>query len=485
MKITTMTYSDQDRIKTFLKNQDVSLKGLTLIADEDEIKGIVNTADFKIITYLNAVDSKTEYDLLKAISQFLLVDDEPHFNTYEEVYAFINAQKSRVYSLDHFKAFMHELYDIQFALPCVHIGGTNGKGSTTNYTKQVLMEAGYKVGCFTSPALVRRTDIIKVNDVSISEELLVAISNHFMDIWVAHELSLFEIEMFICVIYFLMNHVDIALFEVGLGGTLDATNIIKPLLAVNTNIGLDHVDYLGDTYESIAENKAGIIKDGIDYMTGETRDVCLDVFKRETEKHHSQLLVIDHPQNYEVSDGIDYDYHGYHIHLNTLAVYQVDNSALAINILEYIRPYFNWSDDNLIDGLANAFWAGRFEKISDKPLIYIDGAHNKEGMTAFYESAKHFHEPHIIFSALRDKDTHHMMEILCSLSSHVTVTQFSHYRAQSAELLAEDFDVEIDLDWHHAINEALTKDDVILITGSLYFISQVRPYLISRLSLVK
>ncbi|MGX8680858.1 MAG: bifunctional folylpolyglutamate synthase/dihydrofolate synthase, partial [bacterium] len=318
----------------------------------------------------------------------------------------------RVYSLDHFKAFMKRMGDPQFGLSCIHIGGTNGKGSTTNYIKSVLMKAGYKVGMFTSPAMVSRTEIIRVDDIAISEEWMVYYASRYLDDWLDARLSMFEIEMFIAVMYYLQHGVDVALFEVGLGGALDATNIIHPLLAVNTNIGLDHIDYLGDSYESIAENKAGIIKDGVDFMTGETREICLAVFRRIAMSHHSRVITIDPVDHYTVDEGISYHYHGHDVFLATDAVYQVDNSALAINVLEYIRPVFPFTEEHLIEGLKHAFWAGRYEVLSTKPLIVIDGAHNKEGMEALARSAKTLHHPHIIFTALRDKDTTHMLEIL-------------------------------------------------------------------------
>lgn len=403
---------------------------------------------------------------------------EGSFNNYDDVYKFIMSQKSRVYSLDHFKAFMKSLYDPQLGLCTVHIGGTNGKGSTTNYTKEVLMRAGYKVGTFTTPALIKRTDITKVNDVAIDEDTIVQYANRFMKRWISFELSLFEIEVMITVLYFIEQGVDIALFEVGLGGELDATNIIHPLLCVNTNIGLDHIDYLGDSYESIARTKAGIVKDGIDYMTGDHRDIVLTIFKEVTDSHHSQLIEIKPPKDVTYEPEIEYDYMGYHVHLNTNASYQVDNSALAINILEYIKKEFPYTRKDLEEGLYQAKWAGRFEKICDDPLIIIDGAHNKEGMEAFVKTASKYPCPKIIFSALKDKDYHHMLEMLLELSDDVTVTEFPHVRRAEAETLAEDFPVKIEKDWHKAVDEALKYKGTIFITGSLYFISMVRSYII-------
>lgn len=408
-----------------------------------------------------------------------ILNDTHHFSTYEEVQTYIDKQPMRVYSLEHFKDYARYHFNIQYVLKAVHIGGTNGKGSTLNYTKEVLKHAHYKVGTFTSPSLDERLDIIKINDLSISEKVYVKLANRFMASFTKAELSKFEMEVFMAILYFIYKGVDIALFEVGLGGSLDATNIIGPLLAVNTNIGLDHTEYLGNTYKEIARNKAGIIKDGIPYMTGETRIACLDVFYEEARKHGSELIVIDPVSDVTcLDDGLHFDYHGYHIHLTTHAYYQAQNAALAINILETIEELFPFTTDDLVEGLKQAHWAARFEKVHEHPLIIIDGAHNKEGMEAFCQSAKAYDHPHVIFSALGDKDTHAMLSLLLDVTDDIVVTEFEHPRAASAETLAEDFNVTINKDYHACVDEALQmKDRTIFITGSLYFLAKVRAYL--------
>lgn len=401
------------------------------------------------------------------------------FKTYDEVVNFIASQKDRVYSLDNFKRYMDDLGNPQYRLPCIHIGGTNGKGSTTNYIKEVLKESGYKVATFTSPALFSRLDIIRINDEFIDEQTMVKYANMYVERWLAYEISMFEIEVFIAIMYFIEQEVDVAIFEVGLGGTLDATNIIKPLVAVNTNIGLDHIAYLGDNYTSIALNKAGIVKEGIAYITGEKKPECLEVFQKVCQEHHSQLLQVGDITNIHDGSEVSYQYRGYQITLHTPALYQIQNSALAIEVLLYIKQkgYFTFSDVQLINGLYKATWAGRFEIIHENPLIIIDGAHNKEGMEAFYECAKKYENIKIIFSALQDKDTYHMLECLLRLTNDVTVCQFEHVRAASVDVLKNGFDVKVQPDYKLAIDEAFMHPGVVFITGSLYFIAQVRAYI--------
>lgn len=406
--------------------------------------------------------------------------DEGKFQTYDEVHDFIAQQKDRVYALDNFKRFMNDMGNLQNLLKTIHIGGTNGKGSTTNYIRSVLQLAGYKVATFTSPVLVTRLEIMRINNVHIGDQEIIEYANRYMSLWLEYELSIFEIEVFIAIMYFIKHRVDFAIFEVGLGGELDATNIISPIISANTNIGLDHTEYLGDTYEKIARTKGGIIKDNVPFITGEKKTECINVFQEICQQHHSPLLFVQPITNIQDSNTeVTFDYRQYHVVLETSARYQSENSALAIEILVYLKEngYIELTDEILLQGLKMAVWAGRFEVVNKHPLIIIDGAHNKEGMEAFYQSAKKYKNIKIIFSALRDKDTHAMMELLLKLSKDVTVCEFDFYRAQSAEKLAETFPVKIEKDWHKAIDEAFYHDGVVFITGSLYFISQVRPYI--------
>ncbi|MFR7591164.1 MAG: GNAT family N-acetyltransferase [Longibaculum sp.] len=410
------------------------------------------------------------------------------FTTYDQVHDFIASQKDRVYALDNFRRFMQDMANPQTLLKTIHIGGTNGKGSTTNYLRSVLQKAGYSVATFTSPVLVTRLEVMRINNQHILEDEIIAYANRYMNLWLEYELSMFEIEVFIAIMFFLKHRVDFAIFEVGLGGELDATNIVSPIIASNTNIGLDHTEYLGDTYEKIARTKGGIIKDYVPFITGEKKKECIQVFQEICLTHHSPLLFVQPITNIQDNQQqVSFDYRQYHVVLQTSARYQCENSALALEILLYLREngYAQFDDATMLQGLKDAMWAGRFEKVCDHPLMIIDGAHNKEGMEAFYQSAKKYSHIKVIFSALRDKDTHAMMELLLKLTDDVTVCEFDFYRAQSAEKLAESFPVKIEKDWHKAVDEAFGYDGVVFITGSLYFISQVRPYIQKQLSLKK
>ena len=289
------------------------------------------------------IESKQVKHGIELISMIYHSIDEQRFTTYDQVHDFIASQKDRVYALDNFRRFMNDLCDPQKLLKTIHIGGTNGKGSTTNYIRSVLQKEGYQVATFTSPVLETRLEIMRINNQHIQEDEIILYANRYMSLWLEYELSMFEIEVFIAIMFFIKHQVDFAIFEVGLGGELDATNIVSPIVAVNTNIGLDHTEYLGDTYEKIAQTKGGIIKDYIPFITGEKKQSCLHVFQNICQQHHSPFIQVQAIENvHDTAQQVTFDYRGYHIVLNTSARYQNENSALAIEeVIQQAKSYQN------------------------------------------------------------------------------------------------------------------------------------------------
>lgn len=406
-----------------------------------------------------------------------------HFFCYEDVYDFISQQKSRVYELNHFKKLMKYMGCPQNLLKSIHICGTNGKGSTTNYVRSVLENHGYKVATFTTPVLTTRLEVMRVNQVPINENRFLEYANKYMSLWLEYELSVFEIEVFIAIMYFIECHVDFAIFEVGLGGELDATNIIQPIVCANTNIGMDHTEYLGNTYADIAKAKAGIIKDGIAFITGEKKQECIEVFQMIAKQHQSPLLFVKAIENKKQQQGkVSFDYCQEHVVLDIPAIYQCENCALAMEILYFLheKKYIQLNRKIMLNSLKTTIWQGRFEIMHYDPLIIIDGAHNAQGMDAFCKSARAYQNIKVIFSALKDKDTHSMIRDLLQITNDITVCEFNFYRAQTAKKLAENFPVKIEKNWRYAIDEAYHHKGTVFITGSLYFISQVRAYLVEK-----
>lgn len=389
------------------------------------------------------------------------------------------------FNLDHFKALLEKLGNPQLKLKTVHIAGTNGKGSTTDYLRSILQTAGYKVGTFTSPHLEVHNDRIRINNVYISDEELLEYGNRFYTLIEENELSMFEIDTLIAIYYFCEKNVDIALFEVGLGGRLDATNVILPLVSLITSIGYDHMDILGHTLEEISFEKAGIIKENIPLITAEDKENCLFVFKSICEERSSDFLKIHPAKNVIIGDSIQYEYHHLIIQLNTLAIYQIKNSSLAIECALYLCELgYTISDENIRMGISSTQWKGRFETISLNPHIIIDGAHNMHGIDALVESTRLCKKPLIIvFSALKDKETEKMIHALVDIGDEVIVTEFEFYRAATLETLSMNNRVTSIRNPYDAIKYAIKQSagGTCLITGSLYFISEVRQVLLPQI----
>lgn len=360
------------------------------------------------------------------------------------------------------------------ALQSIHIAGTNGKGSTTNFIRSICQAQGYKVGTFTSPHLVRHHDRFRVNDIDISDEKLLELINRSYPYWDEYDITMFEIDMLIATWFFLDEKVDVAIFEVGMGGRKDATNVLRaPLAQIITNISLDHMAQLGDTVEEIGTEKAGIIKETGLVLTGELRPTVLEIFKEKANRPIYELQEI-------VDQGIrTFKYRDSVIKLQSYAKYQYRNAALAFETCYQLNEHnlLKFDLDNIVKGLENTIWKGRFEVVSEKPLTIIDGAHNQDGIQKLIDSLSDFPRPiNIVFSALKDKETDSMIHQLMTIADKLIVTTFDFYRAQSMENLRIDESIVGFEDYKEAIQyaQSITTEGTLVITGSLYFISEVR-----------
>ncbi|PKM64060.1 MAG: bifunctional folylpolyglutamate synthase/dihydrofolate synthase [Firmicutes bacterium HGW-Firmicutes-20] len=409
------------------------------------------------------------------------------FSDIESALAAISKRTStNTFALKLFAQLMEDLGNPQYQLNCLHIAGTNGKGSTANYLRSVLETAGYKTGLFTSPHLINHNDRLRINNIPISDEELLNYINRTIPYWQKYSLTMFEIDTLVAIWHFLDHKVDWAVFEVGLGGRLDATNVVFGKVCVITNIGFDHMEYLGDTLGKIAFEKAGIIKSGSVVFTGVNDEESLSVISRVCADRECPLSVV----NSDISSTLDgwkqsYMYKGLNVEVKSVAKYQILNSALAIEALCYMRDsgWITLSDELLLTGIKEAKWLGRFEVVSEVPLVIVDGAHNEHGIKALVESLSTLPRPLVtIFSALKDKETDKMLRMLVDVSNEVIVCEFDFYRAQKAEVLGKGFDVSIIPDFLEAYQEGLLRSEggTLLITGSLYFISMVRACIISK-----
>lgn len=398
---------------------------------------------------------------------------------------------------------LNRLDNPQHKLKTVHIGGTNGKGSTTTFLRCLLEEQGLQVGTFTSPYIETFNERIAINGEPIPDNELVRLVEKIkplvddMDtVETLKNAVEFEILTAIMFQYFLEKNVDIVLVEVGLGGRYDCTNVITPLASAITTIGLDHIDILGDSLEEIASQKAGIIKKDVPVVIGKMDEVAFNVIKEEADSLNSPIYRygVDFSSKYIQPDenwGEIFNFRSStldlsHVVISLLGKHQVDNASVAIQLYDIISKKLGLKTSNkdIQKGLKKAFWPGRMEKISDEPLIVLDGAHNDHAMQVMVNNLKtEFKGRHIhaIFGALSTKDIESMIKDLKSVPTlDLKVTAFNYPKAFTKEQY-EAMGLIAYTEWQEALADTLaelTGDDLVLITGSLYFISQVRETLL-------
>lgn len=294
----------------------------------------------------------------------------------------------------------------EFKFKTVHVGGTNGKGSTSHMLASVLQEAGYKVGLYTSPHLKDFRERIKINGKEVSKQFVISFIKKHKPFFEQHTLSFFEMTVGMAFDYFSKKKVDIAIIEVGLGGRLDSTNIITPLVSVITNIGLDHTQFLGDTLEKIAGEKAGIIKPNTPVVIGETQIETKSVFTETAKNNNSEIYFAD--QN--ITSILDSDLKG---------SYQQKNIKTVLQTLQILKQNsFNISQKNIALGLnsvvSNTGLKGRWQILQESPKVICDTAHNKEGLTYVVNQLKTevYNKLHIVFGVVSDKDLSTIIAIL-------------------------------------------------------------------------
>ena len=389
-------------------------------------------------------------------------------------------------------------------LKVIHIGGTNGKGSTIAFLKNMLEKMGLRVGVFSSPYLIHYTDQIAINGESIPEARLESLmADYRLLLEGEHAQALqgtteFEIITAIAYDYFASEQVDVAIMEVGMGGLLDSTNVCQPILTGITTIGLDHVALLGDSLEAIAEQKAGIIKQGVPLVTGHIAAEALAMIDQIAEEKQAARIV--YGRDYQVSyhesivTGEVFDYTSSVrqgcFQTGLLGLHQVENAGMALALLDtYCQEIGRElaSNDLVAQALEETRWPGRLEVVSREPLMILDGAHNPHAIKALLATLKErFADYHkeILFTCIKTKALEDMLDLLETLSgTKITLTHFEDSRATDEKVLKELADSR-NLnyqDWQEFLDQKLSENEekktVRIITGSLYFLAQVRAYL--------
>ncbi|MCK5388344.1 MAG: bifunctional folylpolyglutamate synthase/dihydrofolate synthase [Candidatus Izimaplasma sp.] len=374
-------------------------------------------------------------------------------------------------------------------LNVIHVAGTNGKGSTVSYLKHILLSEGYNVGTFTSPYIVSFNERITYNyDDITSEELLYYINKvyslHYEVLDKYNDaISFFELLTLISLLYFKDKQCDYIIYEVGLGGRLDATNIVKPIITAITNINFDHMYILGNTLEEISLCKLGIVKDKIPLVTSEINPDLLEIFKDYTNNKNAELTIVSETDitNRHYGEISTFEYKNVEYAIKMIGTHQIVNASLAIEIITQLNKIKKTSVSlsNIKLGLSKTNWPGRLETFGN---IILDGAHNIGGVTVLKDSMLTLYKDKyikVLFTSMADKEYFDVIKVLETFAHEIHFTDFDYPRCESAKNL---YDVsshplkylESNIDDALKSLKDLKDNEILLITGSLYFISLVR-----------
>lgn len=433
--------------------------------------------------------------------------------TYEETMNYIHStlRFGSVLGLSRIEKLLEFLDNPQKKLKCIHIAGTNGKGSTTAMISEVLIDAGYKVGMYTSPFIEEFEERIQINKINIPKGKLCNIIEKVKEAAekVQKESMEYptEFEIITCAafLYFYMEKIDYAVIEVGLGGRFDATNVIEPILTVITSISYDHMNILGDTLGKIAYEKAGIIKDGVPLILypqiKEAEDIINDVAKNK----NAEVINVSEGSAMHIGNEIEgnkYLQHiviktlkdEYDIRLSLLGTHQLLNCAAAVYSVEKLKDIgLKIEKETVINALSNVKWKGRLEILSTNPLVIIDGAHNIDGITKLNESMHtyfRYNRVILILGILADKQVENMVKVIAKDAYKVIAVAPNNDRAETAEDLCSivkkyNINSEWEKEYDKAYDKAVSyyeKGDLILVCGSLYMIGDMRKAIVSKKS---
>lgn len=404
------------------------------------------------------------------------------------------------YGLERTYKLLEHLGNPERDLKLIHIAGTNGKGSTTSMITEILMGEGYKVGMYTSPFIEEFEERIQINRNNIPKESLAILMDEIkvavdkvIEAGYNHPTE-FEIITVLMLLYFKKENIDFGVIEVGLGGTLDSTNVIKPIIQVITSISFDHTNLLGNTLEKIAMEKAGIIKKGIPTVIYPQQEEVLKVIKNKCFEMDSELYIANN-ENLKFKNIVNLDkpyqllkYNNeIDILLPLLGEHQIINLSVAMQAIEVLnnKNIIDISIANIVKSIKNVSWKGRLEVLSNNPYVVIDGAHNIQGIKTLSRNIKKYFKYenlYLILGILADKDVEEMIKIITPMAKKVYSVTPNSIRGELAESLKDEvskfnknckaFD-KYEEAYLEALNDASEKD-LILASGSLYMIGDMR-----------
>lgn len=388
---------------------------------------------------------------------------------------------SRVLGNDLLKKLLTNMGNPQNNLKFIHIAGTNGKGSCAVMMSEILINAGLKVGLFTSPYIEKFNERIKINGTEIPDKELAKITTKIRKTIEKYDtpVSEFALDTAIAFEYFKNQNCDIVILEVGLGGRLDATNVIdKSLLSIIMSIGLDHTEYLGNTVEEITAEKCGIIKENGTVILYPSQTNIEKVVKAYCKKQNATLIKADKPT---ILDGNTFEYKNNVYELSMGGDFQKYNASTVLCAISVLKKYFNIPEKAVVSGLKNAFNPARLEKL--KCGLIIDGAHNLPAIKELCKSLSGFGKPVVLcYAQMQDKNVSECIKELASLNPTVIATEINMPRCEKAEKIADEFkkyniDVRIEKNPIIAAKTAVKyagKDKIPCVCGSLYLAGEVR-----------
>ena len=421
------------------------------------------------------------------------------FDNATDFIKWVESQKrfSKKENLDKMHYLMNLFDNPQNKFKSIHITGTNGKGSTVAMLRSILMDKGLNVATFTSPYITVFNERIGFNGYNISNEDLIKYANQILEKYDQIEkdgyepLTFFEFITVLAFIYFSnIEGLDVALIEVGMGGRLDCTNVITPVLSMLTNVALDHMQVLGDTHDKILVEKLGIVKENVGIVIG-IKDENLRSIANEYVKKHNSFVKYSSIKDLslkkcDTSISI-FDYKEYsNIELGLIGYHQIENAILVIEAYEIIKNIFNLSNDNLYNGLKNVKWQGRLEVVSKEPYILVDGGHNIDGLTRICEFVKNLDYKHkrAVISISHDKELTEMIKLIDETFDEIIFTKYAYARSAEVDLIYEMSNHQNKLKTNN-VTEAIdyvynNKVDFTIFVGSLYLVSEVRDLILNK-----
>lgn len=370
-------------------------------------------------------------------------------NTYPEVieYLFRLRRMAPKLGLENIRALLKEVGYPHRRWPAIHIAGTNGKGSTAAMIESILLAAGYRVGLYTSPHLVDFRERIRVNRRKIPPEPVVEFTRRIAPLIEAIQPSFFEVTTALAFHHFADEQVDVAVVETGMGGRLDSTRVVHPLVTLITPISLDHQQYLGDTLEQIAAEKAGIIRKGVPCLTNNTDTRVLAVLRNACEQTMAPFINVMEESRVTVrsetltSTTVDLEYRGRqfpHVQLALPGTYQVDNLRLAVAAVLHLPDRFEVTESAIRNGLASVHWKGRLELISQNPPVMIDVSHNPAGFRETLDFVRRFfsrEQIHAVTFLQEDKDGAEIGRLLACSTRETMIVRLPHGKPADPEYL--------------------------------------------------